>query len=449
MTLHYPQLAERARSQRALLPRLYDRIDFDQPPYRFTADPEVNSSLPDWVAHREPILADDQVVELIRTATMLGDAVADRYAALIGQYGLHGLIGMLKQACSDGVDSVPNAPPELYAFVEAMAATPDWVDMPLVEEGARQLRTNAAFVAPFLTRGAFLGTFLNTYAALPMALTGALSGRRASRRVNETASFFAVTTMPGALVRGREGFEAAAMVRLMHSMVRYNALTRSDTWDSDIYGVPVPQVDQMPAGLINIYLAAMRARRCGRTDFNTRERAMLEFARYRCFLLGLPEELLPTTAEGVIRVFHARAALLRRDFDDSTCGELVRSTMAAYLHPGRSWLERATDAVERSWSRAFFLGFCGGNRTAAAAMSITFGIGDAARIALTAPFLLGRYVAVVGADNSRSRWLRRAADKYATRTLRKRLAAYGNPEYTTDGGNYPTANPSHPAAQDH
>jgi len=115
--------------------------------------------------------------------------------------------------------------------------------------GARRRPTgahSAALLAPFSTRGAFVATFTNTYAALPMALTGALSGKRAARRVNETASFFAVTTLPGALDRYGPGFEAAAMVRLMHSMVRYNALKKSDKWDTAIYGMPVPQVDRCP-----------------------------------------------------------------------------------------------------------------------------------------------------------------------------------------------------------
>ena len=37
------------------------------------------------------------------------------------------------------------------------------------------------------------------------------------------------------------------MVRLMHSMVRVNVL-RTGRWDLVVYGVPIPQVDQMPAG---------------------------------------------------------------------------------------------------------------------------------------------------------------------------------------------------------
>src|SRR3569623_2106463 len=134
MALHYPDLAQRVRSQARLQPDLYGAIDFDRTPYRFTAEPGVRSSLPEWVGEREPILADDRVVELMRTATMLGDAVADPYAALVSRYGVPGLIGMLRQGCREGVDSVPDAPHELRAFIAAMEATPSWEDMALVEK---------------------------------------------------------------------------------------------------------------------------------------------------------------------------------------------------------------------------------------------------------------------------------------------------------------------------
>ncbi|RJO73709.1 DUF2236 domain-containing protein [Nocardia panacis] len=429
-TPHYPRLARRAHDQRSQLAALYGAIDFDAEPHRFTTDPTVESTLPRWVAERAPILADDRLVELIRTATLLGDVIADPYAALAQRYTVAELIDMLRRACRSGIDSVVDAPPELRTFLAAMEATPPWIDLRLVEEGARYSRLATALLAPFLARGAFLATFLNTYAALPMALTGALSGRRAARRVNETAGFFTVTTLPGALTRHGAGFEAAAMVRLMHSLVRYHALTHPEQWDHRVYGVPVPQIDQVPAGLVDIYLLAMSAARRGRTEFGARERAMLEFSRYRCFLLGLPEELLPTTATGVIELLHARAALLRDGFDDATCGALVRSTMSAYLRPGRSWFDRAADAVERSWSRAFFLGFCGGNRKQAAGMSVGFGIADAARVLVTAPFILGRFLAVLAAG----RWsvLRDRVDEYTIGLVRARLTTYGVPEFTAE-----------------
>jgi hypothetical protein len=437
VTVHYPELAQRVRSQAELQPGLYGGIDFTRPPYRHTEDPDVTSTLPSWADDRGRILGNDRIVELIATATMLGDVVADPYASLAEEYGVRSLTAMLQQACRDGVDAVPDAPAELRAFIAAMEATPDWVDWELIEEGARQARIPAAFIAPFVIRGVFLGTFINTYAALPMALTGALSGARAAHRVNETSSFFAVTTMPGALRRNGPGFAAAAMVRLMHSMVRFNAMKRSSMWDADVYGMPVPQVDQMPAGLINVYMMATEVLKRGDTRFSDAERAVVEFSRYRCFLLGLPDELLPQEPGEVIETFHARGAMLRDGFDDATCGELVRSTMAAYVRPGHSVVDRTLESVEKSWSRVGFLrAFCNNSRDAAARMGVQVKLRDTAVVGLTAPFIIGRNAAVTAASKVPA--LRGICDKYAIRVLKMRLKAYGTPEFTTDHTKYPT-----------
>jgi hypothetical protein len=420
-----------------LQPDLYGDFDFDQQPDRLATEPGVDSALPTWVADREPILKDDRVTELISTATMLGDVVADPYAALMNTYSVTQLIDMLKRACREGIEEVPEAPPELAAFIAAMEAAPQWIDFDLVREGARQERIPAALLAPFITRGAFIATFTNSYAALPMALTGALSGRRAARRVNETASFFAVTALPGALDRYGPGFEAAAMVRLMHSMVRYNALKKSDKWDTAIYGMPVPQVDQMPAGMIGQYLLAQKVHQEGRTEFSAEERAVVEFARYRCFLLGLPEELLPAEPADIIHVLHARSALLRHGFD-SICHDLVRGTMEAYLRPGTSLFDRCAEAVEKSFSKLTFVRtFCGGDREIAGAMGVSLEPADLLRIALTTPFIIGRFTAVTRA--SRIPVLADITDAYVIGLLKLRLATYGKPEFTSDAAHYTPA----------
>lgn len=430
MTLHYPELADRVRSQRELQPAMYGDVDLTATPYRFTVDPAVKSSLPGWVADRAPLLEDDATIELMRTATMLGDVVADPYAALVDTYGTKRLIQMLTQACREGVDAVPDAPEELRTFIASMEVQPDWLDMELVEEGARHSRVSAAFLAPYLTRGAFLATFINTYAALPMALTGALSDKRAARRVVETTSFFAITTLPGALDRHGIGFETTAHVRLMHSVVRFNALRRSGKWDQGVYGVPVPQVDQMPAGMINIYILAAGALREGRTEWTTRERAIHEFVRYRCFLMGLPEDLLPSDPAGIVRVFHTRAATLRYDFDDTICGELVRSTLAAYLRPDDTWHDRVADRIEKAWSKTFFTKSFGRGDGAAASMGVELDRLDRLLVAATTPYIIGRFAIMVRV--TRSRRLQRRADAYTLRVLRKCLATYGVEEAMTE-----------------
>jgi len=50
------------------------------------------------------ILADKDRIERARAYTMLGNTVADAYAALMPKYGFRNLIGMLKTACDKGVD---------------------------------------------------------------------------------------------------------------------------------------------------------------------------------------------------------------------------------------------------------------------------------------------------------------------------------------------------------
>nr|WP_283095233.1 oxygenase MpaB family protein [Nocardioides alcanivorans] len=306
--------------------------------------------------------------------------------------------------------------------------------MDLVEQGAREARLTAALLAPFITRGAFVATFMNTYAALPMALTGALSGARAAHRVNETSSFFAVTTQPGALERHGPGFRAAAMVRLMHSMVRVHALTRSQRWDPAVFGVPVPQSDQLPANYIVTYLLARKVLRAGR-DFTPAERAVVEFTRYRGFLLGMPEELLPIGPEEIVRVLHTWGAVLRGGFDDATCGELVRSTMSAHLRSGNGLLDRIADDVEKSWSKTFFVrAFAAGDKEVARSMGVDYGLGDTARIAVTTPFIVGRHAAV-GALRKLPLFAD-PLDRYLVAMVERRLREYGKPEFTSDHTSY-------------
>lgn len=428
-------LRARVRQQRDELPGVYGDIDFDLVPERLALGPDDESDLPDFVkVSRAELFEDTELIDLLVTATMLGDVICDAYVARMPDYGMHQLIGMLRTACREGIDAVEDPPDELVAFIEAMEHVPDWIDLALVERGARRERINAALVAPFAVRGAFLATFINEYAALPMAMTGALSDKRAAKRVNETAAFFAMTVMPGGMARHAPGFEAAAMVRLMHSMVRYHALRRG-SWDQARYGIPIPQVDQMPAGLIGAFLTSAEVLQQGRDDFDDSERAWIETSRYRCHLLGLPEELLPTDPRRIVQVFLARAATLRKGFDDSTCGELVRATMGAYLRPDRSLRNRIAESFERSFSTAFFIkAFLNGDRDRAAEMGVHLTAADMAKVAVAAPFVMGRAKAVQRLH--RVAPLRPVLDTYVTWLLRQRLRSYGHPEFRTDAATY-------------
>lgn len=429
-------LRERVESQKERIPAIYGNVDFSMIPERFAAKADDQSTLSGrYAADRAGLLADTDRIEFIRRYTMMGDLVADAYAALMREYGFRGLVEMLVQGCDKGVESVPDAPAELVAFIRDMERIPDWLDMKLVEEGARLDRNAAANLGPFIIRGAFIATFMNKYAALPMAITNTLSSQTSARRVKETATFFTTSVLPGALERFGPGFKSAAMVRLMHSMVRANVLRRPGDWDLKVYGIPIPQVDQMPAGLIAIFLMSYEIVAKGRTHFTPEERARVELARYRCFLLGLPEDLLADTPQGIVDLMTARGGTLRSGYDDATCGELLRATMAADLRPDGSLHSRIYELFERSFSKLFFVkNFMNGDKAKAASIGVELTGKDIALAALTGLFVYARMKLYRFASYVPG--LRAVADRRLVAKLKDQLASYGHAEFTTDAAQY-------------
>jgi hypothetical protein len=422
-------------TEAAQSPSMYGRMDFSITPERFTVEPGAVTELgPEFSQRRSELLANEELVARIKAYTMHGDPVADAYAALIPEYGFRRLATMLEEACDRGLENVPSAPPELVQFIHAMEQFPAWLDARLIEEGARMERNAYAHRAPFVVRGGFIGTFMNKYSALPMALTGALSNKTAARRIKETATFFTTTVIPGALDRHGAGFKSAAMVRLMHSMVRFNVLTRGDQWDVKTHGVPIPQIDQMPVALMPIFPLAQKALRRGRTAFTPAERARVDLARYRGFLLGLPQELLGDTPQSIVDIMLTRFATLRKGFDD-TCAGLVAATMAADLTPDHSLSSRVNAWMERGFSKLFFVAkSMRGDKHAAAGVGVRLGLADhlgaaAAAIVISArmtAYTIAAQIPIVSA----------VADRTLVRKLTRQLARYGHAEFRTNAEAY-------------
>lgn len=430
--------AQSVLRQKDAVPRIYGNVDFSILPERYISDARISEKLPlRYRQYAQRALSDPRRIDIIRNYTMMGDAVADAYAALIPEFGFRTLVTMLEEACEKGVEAVPNAPPELVAFVRAMEATPEWVDMALVEQGARQERIPLVTISPFAIRGAFIATFMNKYTALPMTMTGTLTDSKSARRVFETASFFTATAMPGALQRYGNGFKAAAKVRLMHSMVRYNIM-RTGKWDVATYGIPIPQVDQMPAGLIGIFLLSFKLLAKGRTTFTPAERARVEMARYRCFLLGLPQELLGETPQEIVDLMMARTLSLKEEFDDATCGELVRGTMDAELFDDPSLRGRLHRWMERGFSKYFFIkAFCNGKSSRAETMGVTYGFEDKLAAAVTLLVILASsgYYRI----GMRIPGLAALLDRRLINRIAALLDSYGHADFITDAAQYKLA----------
>lgn len=449
MTIPLHALQASVLAQKTRIPSLYGKVDFERVPERFAGAMSDKSLLPDSFArkYRAAILADKDRMARALAYTLLGDTVADAYAALMPTLGFRRLMALLDVACDQGLDAVPDAPAELVAFIRAMEHRPGWVDMALVQEGARYSRNPMVNLAPYAIRGTFVATFMNKYSGLPMALTGALSGHSAVQRVRETASFFTAATLPRALERRGTGFKAAAMVRLLHSIVRSHILQHSKKWDTAIYGIPIPQVDQMPAGTIPAFLIAFNRLRQKRKAFTRRERAIVELCRYQSYLLGLPEDLLPDNPQGIVDTMLTYAATLRDGYDDETCGALIRATMAAHLPGDTDWKGRLSNEFEKSFSKVFFtrVFLASHEPSRAVMMGMQPDLRDYALSAATSAVVLPQLVA--------TRLLQdvpvasKLLDKWLVRRLNELLVEYGHAEYTSDPARYRDAQaaPSRPA----
>ena len=140
MTTSIQDLRGKAARQKDGLAVMYGDIDFGCRPERFTDDPDAESHLRgEMIAQRPRLLANSRQVATIEAFTMLGDAVADAYAALLPDFGFQPLVDMLAEACDKGVESVAGAPPELIAMIRNMERVPEWIDMTLVADGAAYL----------------------------------------------------------------------------------------------------------------------------------------------------------------------------------------------------------------------------------------------------------------------------------------------------------------------
>src|SRR6202789_2367004 len=169
MNASITELSGKITSQATLIPSMYGPVDFSITPERFTVQPGDQTELaPEFSQRRPELLANEELVARIKAYTMIGDRVADAYAALIPEYGFRRLATMLEEACTHGLEKIPSAPPELVRFIEEMERFPAWLDMKLIEQGARIERNGYAHRAPFVIRAGLIGTFMNKYSALPM-----------------------------------------------------------------------------------------------------------------------------------------------------------------------------------------------------------------------------------------------------------------------------------------
>ncbi len=303
--------------------------------------PKPSEDILEFLKRRD--LPDAKGWERGRELSVLGDPLADDYAALYPKLGSGKARALLDQALEQGIENVPDAPPALKALFAQVDHVPAWVDWKRVERGAATMGRYAPLTWMF-ARLAFAQTYVNANAGMPLYMSGSLGPAWAVRRLKETDRWRLGVQRPGALRRSADGFKTVVRVRVLHGLIRYHLLA-SGKWDIERLGMPIPQIDMAGANLGMFMTHSYLLRAVGAFMTPKELSDVIHFWRYHGHLIGVVDDLNPKSERDVDRINTLIAVTIRRAFDERASA-LTRSTLNARLRTNDGKLGELIDYID-------------------------------------------------------------------------------------------------------
>ena len=245
-------------------------------------------------------------------ALTAGDPEMDQLVAWMGTDDGKGSRAMFARALEHGIDAVPEAPAPLRDFFTRIEDTPAWVDHDKIRRGQRALRTTGADGAYLGRDVALLGGYIFSGFNKTLVRTGALE-KGSNKRFAETYAWALDVFKDGGLEPQGIGYRSTLRVRMIHAYVRAHVAAMPD-WQTEDWGLPVNQTD-MAATLLGTFIApVMGAPGMGILAWPADVEAVAHLTRYVGWLIGVREDLLPTTyRDAVGLLFHLMMALSEPD----------------------------------------------------------------------------------------------------------------------------------------
>jgi hypothetical protein len=202
---------------------------------------------------------------------------------------------MVLAALSDGIESVPDAPAALRAFVAALPGEPAPEAWAVIEAGGAAIVRTGDSAGLALQCAALMVDYSSSPFSKPLELTGSLM-QHTAHRLAQTGAWWVEAHEPGGLRRDRDGFKTTLHVRLIHASVRRMA-SASGVWDTAAWGLPINQGDLFFQVVGFSWLVIRSLERMGyRIDAND-QLAYYAFWRHLAALMGVERDLLPLINE--------------------------------------------------------------------------------------------------------------------------------------------------------
>jgi hypothetical protein len=242
-----------------------------------------------------PLALPDEVATELGRDRDRADPLSDAYVRAAFERGLaKNVRRLVDQALDEGIESVPDAPPELVALFAQLDTEPEWLDWRRVERGAAVLRrygVDAFYYFGLISLEGYRVEMIHK----PLVLTGSYTGGTAFGRYLETCRFWLDTSEPGALRPGGTGRRVAVTVRVMHSLIR-RAVVKHPEWDAERLGPPLSQNSQL--GPITLsYVLNQHAKLIGYWPSESEILDHMHFWRYIGYLMGVEPSFYPETIE--------------------------------------------------------------------------------------------------------------------------------------------------------
>jgi len=221
----------------------------------------------------------------------VGDPLADEIVAELATEAplknIHDLLGTVRARAAAG-DA------RCLALLAACESLPAWADFSAMRSGQRLIASFAPFLGISLFSGSLVGGGMFYKAAKVVQMTGMLSGNPL-QRLTETVAMVARMPFPGQIEPGGKAHEVFMRVRLLHAGIR-RFLVDSGRFRHPTE-VPINQQDLAITLGEFCYLSIRGLHQLGIRLSREQIDSFVLLWRWAGHVLGIDEELLPTTAE--------------------------------------------------------------------------------------------------------------------------------------------------------
>ncbi len=223
-------------------------------------------------------------------ADPLGDAAVEALHLFHGRWW-----PMVLKALEEGIEAVPDAPPELAALIASLPPEPkpeEWEKMVRGSAAVARAGDSAALV---LQCASLMIDYWSPPAMKPLVMTGGLQ-LQTIHRLTQTNAWWIELHRPGGLQPKQDGYKTTVHVRLIHAFVR-RMIRGSGAWDRAALGEPINQADLFfqVVGFSKLMIDSLQ--RMGYRFTAEEKEGYFLFWRHTAALLGVEKALLPSVNE--------------------------------------------------------------------------------------------------------------------------------------------------------